>query len=50
MLALQGVKFSWSGAKPLRFADMELALAECALLVRSSGSGKSTLLALIAVC
>ena len=48
MLALQGVKFIWSEAKPLRFADMELEQSECALLVGSSGSGKSTLLALIA--
>ena len=48
MLALQGLKFTWSGAKPSRFADIELALSDCALLVGSSGNGKSTLLALIA--
>lgn len=48
MLALRGLEFSWSGATRLRFADAELAQAECALLMGPSGSGKSTLLALIA--
>ena len=48
MLALQGLAFKWSGTDCLRFADLELAQAERALLVGSSGSGKSTLLALIA--
>jgi putative ABC transport system ATP-binding protein len=48
MLALRGLEFSWSGVTRLRFADAELAQAECALLMGPSGSGKSTLLALIA--